>query len=105
MKKLSLLFTSVVLVVGLAFADEPKHSFKPEQGFVPDKKTVITIAIAVWSPIYGEEKIQNEKPFKAVLKDGVWHVEGSLPQNTLGGVAVAEISKDDARILRISHGQ
>ena len=95
----------MVLVIGLVFADEPKHSFKPEQGFVPDEKTAIAIAVAVWSPIYGEERIQNEKPFKAALKDGVWHVEGSLPRNTLGGVALAEISKDDARILRISHGQ
>ncbi|MEJ0090964.1 MAG: YbbC/YhhH family protein [Limisphaerales bacterium] len=86
-------------------ADESKHNFKPEQGFVPDKKTAIAIAVAVWTPIYGEKQIESEKPFHAVLKSGVWHVEGSLPQNVLGGVAEAEISKDDARILRISHGK
>ena len=33
-------------------------------------------------------------------------VEGSLPgTNWVGGVAVAEISKNDGRILSVSHGQ
>lgn len=42
---------------------------------------------------------------KAILRDGVWYVEGSLPKGLVGGVAIAEIAKDDGRILRISHGQ
>ena len=100
------LFTLIVIMaVGLSFGDEPKHSFKPKAGFVPDEKTAVAIAVAVWSPVYGEEKIQKERPFKAVLKDGVWLVEGTLPAEYNGGVAVAEISKADARILRISHSK
>jgi hypothetical protein len=102
MKKLTFLIIGTILTIGLLFADEPKHSVKREAGFVPDEKTAI--AIAVWLPIYGEE-IQKQKPFKAVLKDGVWHVEGTLPAEYTGGVALAEISKKDARILRISHGK
>jgi hypothetical protein len=106
MKAPFFLTASLVLIVGLALAAETKHNFKPKAGYVPDDKTAIAIAVAVWLPIYGEERIQKEKPFKAVLKDGVWHVEGTLsPEYTLGGVAEAEISKEDARILRISHGR
>ena len=105
MKALFFLIASLVLTVGLALAAETKHNFKPKAGYVPDEKTAIAIAVAVWSPIYGEKQIESEKPFNAVLKDGVWHVAGTLPKNVLGGVAVAEISKEDARILRISHGQ
>ena len=106
MKALFFLTTSLILTVGLALAAETKHNFKPKAGYVPDEKTAIAIAVAVWSPIYGEEKIQKEKPFKAVLKDGVWHVEGTLSSEyTMGGVAEAEISKEDARILRISYGR
>jgi hypothetical protein len=101
MKNLYLFIAVTMLTVGLSFAAD----FKPKAGFVPNEKTAIAIAVAVWSPIYGEEKIQNEKPFKAVLKDGVWRVEGTLPAGYLGGVAEAEISKEDARILRISHGE
>ena len=105
MGKIILSTASLILLAGLLFADESKHSFNPEQGFVPDEKTAVAIAVAVWSPIYGEKQIESKKPFHAVLKLGVWHVEGSLPQNLAGGVAEAEILKDDARILRISHGK
>ena len=106
MKTLILTTIGLILTVGLALAAETKHNVKPKAGYVPDEKTAIAIAVAVWLPIYGEERIQKEKPFKAVLKDGVWHVEGTLsPENTLGGVAEAEILKEDGKILQISHGK
>jgi hypothetical protein len=106
MNKLILTIFGTFLIIGILYADEPKHSVKRAEGFVPDEKTAIAIAIAVWSPIYGEEKVQKEKPFKAVLKDGVWYVDGTLPaEYSKGGVVEAEISKADARILRISHGK
>jgi hypothetical protein len=73
--------------------------------YVPDQAAAIQIAVAVWNPIYGKEKIQKEKPFKAILRDGVWHVSGNLPKGRMGGVAEAEISKTDGRIIRISHSQ
>ena len=102
MKNLCLFIAVTLLTVGLSLAAD----VKPKAGFVPDEKTAIAIAVAVWIPIYGEESIQKEKPFKAVLKDGVWHVDGTLsPEFTRGGTAEAEISKEDARILRISHGR
>jgi hypothetical protein len=90
----------------LCFADEsPKHSVIPRDGFVPDKETAIKIAEAVWTPIYGEAKIKNEKPFHITLLNGVWIVEGSLPEGFVGGVAFAEIAKNDGRIIRVSHGK
>jgi len=82
-----------------------QHNYKPQDGYVSTKETAIEIAIAVWSPIYGREKIESEKPFVAELINGVWHVSGSLPEGYLGGVAECEISKDDGRIVRVSHGK
>ncbi len=82
-----------------------KHNYKPSAGYVPDSESAITIAVAVWGPIYGEEKIEQEKPYKAILADGIWHVSGSLPYGRVGGVAEAEISKEDGCIIRISHGK
>jgi hypothetical protein len=73
---------------------------------VPDAKTAIRIAEAVWIPVYGEEKIRQERPIHARLhgsKDR-WLVTGSLPKGYIGGVALAVISKTDGRILRVSHG-
>lgn len=100
--KLSLLS----LLLANAFAQSPApHNYKPAAGYVPDAATAIRIAVAVWNPIYGEKQIASEAPYRAALKDGVWIVEGSLPKGYVGGVAIAEISKDDAAVRRISHGK
>ena len=110
-KKLILPLTSILIFFLIALpltlsADETeKHNYKPEQGYVPDEETAIKIAVAIWIPIYGKEQIESEKPYKAVLRDDVWYITGSLPKGWIGGVAEAEIAKDDGRILRISHGQ
>lgn len=82
-----------------------KPYFFPKEGFVPDEETAIRIAEAVWIPIYGEEQINSEKPFKAVLVDDTWIVTGSLPEGYVGGVAEARISKTDGRILGVIHGE
>src|SRR6266478_2406301 len=97
----------VALAAAVAFAAETaKHNFKPKDGYVPDAKTAIRIAVAVWEPIYGEEQIAREKPYTARLStNSVWIVEGSLPKAYVGGVAVAEIAKEDGKILKVSHGQ
>jgi len=94
------------------------RGFQPPQGYVPDSKTAIRIAVAVLSPIYGEKQIQSEKPFHASLKHGVWTVNGSLPNPTAGGKVVAgyhavvvggtaliQISKKDGHILFVMHGK
>ncbi|HUQ30996.1 MAG TPA: YbbC/YhhH family protein [Pyrinomonadaceae bacterium] len=80
-------------------------TFMPPKGFVPDEQTAISIAVAVWSPIYGREQIESEKPFKASLKDGVWTVTGTLPEGYNGGTAIADISQETGCILRVIHEQ
>lgn len=102
MKKLLLLMT---LLIGLQAVGAERNSYVPPNGFVPDEKTAIDIAKAIWSPIYGEEKIKKEKPFHAVLSDNVWTVTGTLPKGLKGGVAIVEIAKEDGRILYVSHGK
>lgn len=85
---------------------QPPAGYVPAEGFVPDAKTAIRIAVAVWSPIYGEKDIQAEKPFQAKLNRGIWTVTGSSPRGfRVGGVAEAEISKKDGRVLMVIHGK
>jgi hypothetical protein len=80
-------------------------SYMPDGGFVPNAATAISIAEAVWLPIYGKD-VLNEKPYEARLTSkGVWIVEGSLPEGMDGGVAYIEISKQDSRILKVTHGK
>src|SRR5215469_10540523 len=50
----------------------------PARGYVPDAATAVKIAEAVLIPVYGEEKIVSERPFKAKLDGDVWTVEGTL---------------------------
>lgn len=109
MGKRTLLFIFVLILLLTATASiiaDSKHNYKPKEGYVPDEKTAIRIAVAVWIPIYGEKKIEGEKPYHAKLDKGIWTVEGSLPAgNWVGGVAEAEIAKDNGCILRVSHGK
>jgi len=65
----------------------------PPDGYVPNAETATRIAVAVWSPIHGAKKIQAEKPFKAHLENGIWTVEGSLPEGWAGGVALLKSQK------------
>jgi hypothetical protein len=106
MKPLNFFIIISTILPLIAFADgSQKHSYKPIEGFVPDQETAIRIAVAVWTPIYGKKQIESEKPYKATLKNGVWYITGSLPEGWLGGVAKAEIAKDDGCIIRVSHGK
>jgi NTF2 fold immunity protein len=104
MKAIAGTFLAVVVAVG-GGGDGPNHNFVPKDGYVPTKDVAIKIAVAVWEPIYGADKIADEKPYRATLTEGVWTVEGSLPKGAKGGVALAEISKADGRIIRVSHGK
>lgn len=87
--------------------------------YVPDEKTAILIAEAIWLPIYGEDLIEN-KPFRGTLEnDSIWHVFGSLPSPKISidingdslitivqaGVPEIWISKFDARVLKVTHGK
>ena len=82
-----------------------KHSYTPENGFIPDEITALKVAEAILFPIYGADKINSEKPFKAEFENGVWYISGTLPKHMKGGTAMVEISKKTGEILRVSHGK
>jgi len=112
MKKVpsALICALLIPAYSVTTAQPSPPSYKPVGGYVPDAKTAAQIAVAVWSPIYGERKIQGEKPFHASLKRGVWTVIGSMPPSRPGvkmhgGVALARISKADGRVLQVIHGK
>jgi NTF2 fold immunity protein len=95
---------TAALAYQTALAAEP--TYKPPQGFVPNEKVAIAIAVAIWGPIYGAAQVAQEKPYHAKLVNGVWWVSGSLPRGwSVGGVAEARIQKVDGRILGVTHGQ
>jgi|SRR6185437_4216965 len=103
-KRLALLPVLIGILITSAIAQNP-HSFTPKDGFVPNETTAIAIAEAVLKPIYGDKQVESEKPYHAKLISGVWWVGGTLTTGRVGGVAIVRISKKDARVLSVSHGQ
>jgi len=98
------LFLSIFAINGAApAAERPVH--KSETSASIDKAEAIKIAVKEWERIFGKEKIDGEKPYQAILKDGIWYVSGSLPRGSKGGVAEAEIRKKDGLIISIKHGK
>ena|SRR6266568_2940457 len=101
----------VFVAVAFSLITVVANSSTPKDGYVPDADTAVKIAVAVWSRVYGERQISAEKPYRATLRDGVWTVQGSLPENEhgapefVGGVAYAEIAQKDGCILSIGHGE
>ena len=78
---------------------------RPPEGLVSDAETAIRIAVAVWEPIYGKERIAKQQPWRATLEGDTWKVTGSLPEGTRGGVAEALVAREDAQVLRVTHGK
>jgi len=72
----------------------------------------VKVAEAVLIPVFGKEKIESERPFTAILKNGVWTVagtrrcpdgKGGFTTDCVGGAATVQISKQDARIISMIH--
>ena len=101
----SLLLGVAVLGVSAIVGAQVRANVKPKDGYVPNAVTATAIGVAVLSPIYGESSVASHKPYTATLADGIWTVRGTLPAGTLGGTAVAEIAKDDGRVVRVFHEQ
>jgi hypothetical protein len=101
------LLISTILMCLFGCSNKPamKSIGVPAAGYVPDEKTAIAVAVAIWNAQYGEKEIAAQKPYEAKLDAGIWHVMGSLPPEVLGGVANAEISKADGRIISVWHTQ
>jgi hypothetical protein len=116
--KLGYLLTLVITVLSLSFpcfADEskphidPPYNYEPPKGVILDEPTAIAVAEAILKPIYGADKIKQEEPFGAVLKEDVWTVTGDFHQTKtyppkLGGVAEIKISKSKGCVINITHG-
>jgi NTF2 fold immunity protein len=78
-------------------------SWKTDALVVPNANVAEAIHSAVAGSVYGDEKIQKQKPFRAVRTGEFWVVFGSLPEKTLGGTAVTVIRASNGEILRVIH--
>jgi len=81
---------------------------------VPEEAAALRIAEPVLIKKFGKQTIDDERPFKATLLNGVWMVYGTLccpykgrrncePGRCNGGVAELELRQSDGKVLSISH--
>jgi hypothetical protein len=72
---------------------------------VPDEAAALRIAESVLVSVYGDGVFVT-KPFKVTYHDSdkTWHIIGSLPRNSVGGVPEIIIRKTDAKVMFIHHG-
>jgi hypothetical protein len=112
-ERLLALFTASVLLSFPCFAEAskpyvtPPYNYQPPNGVIPDQATAIVVAEAILKPIYGADKIKEEEPFAAVLKEDVWTVNGTFHSKgkySVGGTAEIKISKSNGCVINISHG-
>lgn len=82
------------------------------QAAVQGVDSAVKIAEKALRKMYGKRKIESEKPLNAKLDGNVWVVTGTLHCRDskgnetgmcVGGVAEARISKDDGRVLSVTH--
>ena len=110
MKRTIIAISVLAAGIATAYSQTPQTpSVRPKEGFVPNAETAVKVGEAVLMPVYGEQKILGEQPFKAAREGEVWTVEGTLhcerPPGAIckGGTAVVKISKTSGQILFMAH--
>lgn len=79
---------------------------RPPNGLIPSEEVAVQVAEAVLIPLYGAERIRQQRPFKVNLSAGVWTVEGSYPEARVPtGIAVVQIRQEDGQLLQVTQGQ
>ena len=89
---------AAVSLTEICVANELRFDPPPKNGLVPDAKTAIAIAVAVWKARYGDALLHHQR-YEAELRGDVWWVSTYLPKGALGGGVIAKISKKDGTVL------
>ncbi len=81
-----------------------KKEGKPRIDIDLDKESAIKIAEIVLVRVYGES-VLGERPWHVSKTGSVFKIEGTLHNDTNGGVATMEIDKANGQVLSIIHGK
>ena len=80
-----------------AAAQSPTASPQP---IIPDEAAAIRVAEAILTSTFNAKTMEAERPYKAYLSEGVWHVWGTVPKGALGLTAFVDIDQKAGCILR-----
>ena len=72
---------------------------------ISTEESAVTAARDSWKRILSTSEVQQREPYRAELKNGVWHVYGELPSGWRGGTPEAQICASNGKVLRVFHSQ
>ena len=70
---------------------------------IDDEKTAIKFAEVIMFKVYGQQKIEDERPYEVHYIDGYWIIRGTLPIGYDGGTFQIIFSAKDGQIIRSTH--
>lgn len=82
---------------------EPVEFYRPDGGVINSRQIAEDVAVPMLRAAYPGDK--HLQPLNADLRDGIWHVYGTLPAGSAGGVAEIYLCQSNGRVLKIIHGQ
>jgi hypothetical protein len=85
--------------------DSSERSSYAKDCYVCDPQVALKMAELILNSVYGKDEIQRQKPFSIKDTGDSWIISGSLPKNSLGGVANIEIDKRTGTITNVTHGK
>ena len=94
------LFVMTFLWIGFVMA-ETKDDISDPRAFVPDAKTALRIAEAVWEARFGEYIVVKYRPYQVKLEEDVWIIYGTSEDGSIrgGGVPTIKISRENGKII------
>lgn len=72
---------------------------------IKDEQTAISVAEAMLFSIYGKENIVRQRPYESQLIDDYWVLNGTLPQDWVGGTFLIIINSTDGKVIKLTHGK
>lgn len=79
--------------------------YQPPYGIISTPRMAVEVARTYLDAIYGASVIARQLPLKVGIRREVWHVEGVLPRNKVGGVAEIDMCQSTGQVLRVAHGK
>jgi hypothetical protein len=72
---------------------------------IKNKETAIQISEAILFQIYGKDNITSQRPYETYFIDGYWILNGTLPENKLGGTFIIIINSKNGQVIKLTHGK
>ena len=72
---------------------------------IKDKETAIQISETILFKIYGKDNITSQRPYEINFIDGYWVLNGTLPENMLGGTFLIIINAINGQVIKLTHGK